>query len=252
MKVSGTGRIVLWRGGSLWIGRVGEQTGSHVHHAVQITLALSAGGVRFREPGKDWARFDAALIPAHQPHRFDAPGETVVHVFVEPESREGRVLQLRHRGAGVQHVEEDAARASAAGFRDLFGRRAPDAALIAAGRALTRGLAGNAEPERPLDPRIARVVDDARRRLDTEVRLADVAASVHLSPERFRHLFLEQTGMRFRPYVLWLRLERALEAYAAGESLTAAAQAGGFADSAHLSRTFRRMFGVAPGSLEVE
>jgi AraC-like DNA-binding protein len=83
-------------------------------------------------------------------------------------------------------------------------------------------------------------------------RLGEAARSAHLSPERFRHLFVEQTGMRFRPYVLWLRLERALEAYAAGASLTDAAQAGGFADSAHLSRTFRRMFGVAPASLTIE
>ena len=229
MKVSGTGRIVLWRGGSLWIGRVGEQTGSHVHHAVQITLALTPAGVRFRVPEEAWTPYKAALVPAHQPHAFDAPGETVVHVFAEPESRDGRALRLGHRGVRIQRLGGETER-FADELRALFAKRAPDAELAQAGRA----------------------IEALRPRLGQSVRLSDAAALAHLSPERFRHLFLEQTGVRFRPYVLWLRLERALEVYAGGSSLTHAAQAGGFADSAHLSRTFRRMFGVAPASLEME
>ena len=38
MKPAAIGRILLWRGGSLWIGLAGEPTGSHAHHAVQISL----------------------------------------------------------------------------------------------------------------------------------------------------------------------------------------------------------------------
>jgi AraC-like DNA-binding protein len=44
---------------------------------------------------------------------------------------------------------------------------------------------------------------------------------------------------------------RALERYAAGRPLTEAAHAAGFADSAHLSRTFRRMFGLPATVLEL-
>jgi AraC family transcriptional regulator len=73
-----------------------------------------------------------------------------------------------------------------------------------------------------------------------------------LSPDRFRHLFLEETGVGLRPYVLWLRLETSLSAYVAGSTLTDAAHAGGFADSAHLSRTFKKMFGISPASVRPE
>jgi AraC-like DNA-binding protein len=250
MKVSGTGRILLWRGGSLWVGRVGEQTGAHVHHAVQITLGLSSGGVRFRAAGGDWKHYRAALISAHEPHAFDAPGETVAHVFAEPESREGRVLHLEHR-RGIRRLDARTER-FVDELRSLYESRAPDERLRDAGRRLIGALAGGGEPAQALDPRVGGAIEAGRARLGEPVRLGDTARTVHLSPERFRRLFLEQTGMRFRPYVLWIRLERALEAYAAGRSLTEAAQDAGFADSAHLSRTFRRMFGVAPASLAVE
>jgi AraC family transcriptional regulator len=65
------------------------------------------------------------------------------------------------------------------------------------------------------------------------------------------HLFVEQTGLPFRTYLLWLRLTKAVESMAAGASLTEAAHEAGFADSAHFSRTFRRMFGVAAAALDV-
>jgi AraC-like DNA-binding protein len=45
------------------------------------------------------------------------------------------------------------------------------------------------------------------------------------------------------------RVESAIGAGMAGRSWTAAAQDAGFADSAHLSRTCRRMFGIAPAML---
>lgn len=108
-------------------------------------------------------------------------------------------------------------------------------------------------PQATLDPRIKRALELIRSRIgDESIALADIADAMHLSADRFRHLFLEQTGVRFRPYVLWLRIEVALAAYAAHSKLTEAAQAGGFADSAHFSRTFKSMFGISPSSLQID
>lgn len=123
--------------------------------------------------------------------------------------------------------------------------------LRALGQALITRVAGEgAHAERP-DARITKLIPWLAARVDQAVSLREVASHVRLSPGRTRHLFVQQTGLPFRTYLLWLRLVRAVELFASGASLTEAAHGAGFSDSAHLSRTFRRMFGIAAASLRV-
>jgi AraC-like DNA-binding protein len=253
--VSASGRILIWRGGSLWIGRGGEPAKPHAHHAIQVTIAFPGDRVRLRVPGERWKSYSAVIVAAQQRHEFDARDQRVVQLFVEPESRDGRGLQLRHRRHGIQALEAGALEAPVAALIAAYEGRADDATLVRLARTAIERLADTAKDARdadPVDARILRAVEIIRQRLTERAHLGEIAAAVHLSPERFRHLFVEQTGVRFRAYVLWLRIEIALAAYVAGASLTDAAHAGGFADSAHLSRTFRQMFGLAAASIRVE
>ena len=87
--------------------------------------------------------------------------------------------------------------------------------------------------------------------LSAPLTLKQVAGVAYLSPSRFRHLFAEQTGMGLRQYVLWRRFVSVWEHRMNGASLSTAAHAAGFADSAHLTRTSRRMFGMPPSSLDI-
>jgi AraC family transcriptional regulator len=253
MKPTATGRILLWRGGSLWIGLAGEPAALHAHHAVQIALPFPPGRVRFRPPSGGWTSYAAAIVAAHQPHAFEARDQYVAQIFVEPESREGRSLHLCYRDEGISALAAGTLEPEIAALVAAYEGRANDAQLIAHSRVAIATLAGaSTAPIEPADTRIALSVELIRERLDEAVPLSAIATAVHLSPDRFRHLFIEETGMRFRPYVLWLRLECSLAAYVAGKTLTEAAHAGGFADSAHYSRTFKRMFGIAPASVRPE
>jgi AraC-like DNA-binding protein len=253
MKPSATGRILLWRGGSLWIGLAGEPAGLHAHHAVQIALPFPPGRVRFQIPAEDWKSYDAAIVAAHQPHEFEARNQLMATIFVEPESREGRGLQLRTRDDGVAALDAASLKDETAALAAAYEARASDAELIALARKVIARLAGSQPvPKEPTDSRVAQAIELIRARLGGSVSLGSIAAAVHLSPDRFRHLFLEETGVGLRPYVLWLRLETSLSAYVAGSTLTDAAHAGGFADSAHLSRTFKKMFGISPASVRPE
>jgi AraC-like DNA-binding protein len=96
---------------------------------------------------------------------------------------------------------------------------------------------------------VSQACEHIRRRLNRRITLAELAKAVHRSPSRLAHRFREATGVPLRRFILWRRLRAAAEIAMQGSSLTEAAHAAGFADSAHLSRTFRSMFGIAPSSL---
>ena len=104
-------------------------------------------------------------------------------------------------------------------------------------------------PHGPRDVRIARVVREIERRPNDFGRLQDAAALACLSPSRFRARFDAELGLPFRRYRLWRRMAAVMHTIAAGGSLTEAAHAAGFSSSAHLSSTFKRMFGLTASDL---
>jgi len=209
--------------------------------------------VRFRRPSGGWTSYVAAIVAAHQPHALEAREQFVAQIFVEPESPEGRGLQVRYRDEGISALAAATLEKETAALANAYESRASDARLIELAVAAIATLAGtSAVPKELPDARIALAVELIRERLGDAIPLNAIAAAVHLSPDRFRHLFMEETGVGFRPYLLWLRLECSLGAYVGGTTLTEAAHAGGFADSAHLSRTFKRMFGITPASVRPE
>lgn len=104
-------------------------------------------------------------------------------------------------------------------------------------------------PKSQQDVRIARVVREIERRPNAFARVQDAAELACLSPSRFRARFDAQLGLPFRRYRLWRRMAAVMRTVASGGSLTEAAHAAGFSSSAHLSSTFKRMFGLSASDL---
>lgn len=93
------------------------------------------------------------------------------------------------------------------------------------------------EPQsrRTASARLQELIESLALRGELRLTSDQLAREVSLSPSRF--------------YQRWLRLRRALANARAGQSLTDAATSAGFADGAHLTRTMRRHFGVAPSDV---
>jgi len=252
MKKIASGQVAFWEGGSLWVfdvpatAETPARNDMHAHHAFQLTFSLGGSFELFL---KDTTLRDpAALVAPDTPHAFGACG-LIALLFVEPESRAGRSLAKLTRGLPCATMTADQTRDAPALIKAAFEHSENRKnALRETGMLICNRIAGHVHTTEP-DRRVRAMIKWANDNLDGGIRKA--ADGVKLSPSRASHLFVEETGLPFRTYVQWLRLIRAVDAHAGGLSLTEAAHAAGFADSAHLSRTFKRMFGMPAASLEM-
>jgi len=254
MKTIAAGRIAFWEGGSLWVFDVPgaldapSRNDLHTHHAFQLTFSLGGEFSLHLEdrvvPGP------SAVVAPDTPHAFEARG-LVSLLFIEPESRAGRSLTLLMGGQPAAPISAAQARDAPALIKRAF-EHATDSrsALRDVGMQITSRIAGHVSSVEP-DRRVRQIIKWASENLDGALGMNEAADAVGLSSSRASHLFVEETGLPFRTYVLWLRLVRAVDAHTRGLSLTNAAQEAGFADSAHLSRTFKRMFGLPAASLDM-
>jgi AraC family transcriptional regulator len=249
-QVLASGQVYVWPGGTLWIGEARGGTDLHAHHALQVTLAWT-GEVQFRGKAGSWLRVRACTIPSDLPHAFRGDHVTAAHIFIEPESTIGRGILSRWSGApGIRVLDiGDCEPASSALYEAWQGPHHPSR-LVPAAQQVLATLGGRDTPA-TTDPRVLGAIEVIRARIDGPVTLTEVAREIYISPSRLRHLFVQETGLPFRRYVLWQRLQQVF-ALMTTASLTEAAHAAGFADAAHMSRTFRRMLGIAPTNLEAD
>ncbi|HZR52440.1 MAG TPA: AraC family ligand binding domain-containing protein [Streptosporangiaceae bacterium] len=118
--------------------------------------------------------------------------------------------------------------------------------LTTATRLLTARAGGRQEPEpgTVVADRIRSVLHD---RAAEDVTAADLAAAAGCSRFAAYRAFTAAYGLAPSDYQRQLRLRTARRLLASGVSPARAAAEAGFADQAHLTRWFRRSYGVTPG-----
>lgn len=243
----------------------------HAHHALQVSLSRAPLTVDVRGGAIEGS---AVVVAPDVTHGVIA-GPCAL-VLIEPESRLAGHLRratLRDRAAvalgpaavGAGHAVLARHGMTAASVWEILSALAPEPLIGAAREAPRASFAGETAGrgggpsvragglERSAEPRVAAVLEwldalEASGAMD-QASLGRALAIARLSESRFLHLFSEHAGLPWRRYLLWRRLQACMRAAFAGSSLTRAAHAGGFSDSAHLSRTFRAMFGLTPAEI---
>ncbi len=209
-----------WRG-QLWLGHdyglirggVGH-TAPHAHYAHQLLLAPQ-GPVTVSLDGVEHSGHRVFIEALREHAILDAPG-MVFAVYAEPLLIDAQVLQQALQGVAL---EQDS--------------------LIAA---------LDSCPRTPLqDPRIERALEALDQLLSAKVSATALAREAHVSLSQLERLFASHVGLPVRRLVLWRRLRLALALILGGHNITQAAHGAGFADSAHFSRTMKRLFGVTAG-----
>lgn len=221
-----------------------QRTTVHAHYAWKIHVGIDApvwvrpggalpGDVEQRGP-LDAAR--VIVVPPNVAHATGGVGWSLA-VFIEPGTRRA---PWRETGAPFA-IEGAAARRLARMCEEVLhtGSANVGAVIDEVARATLDPL-----PRAPTDARACAALATIAR--DTDVSLPELAAALRISVDRLTHLVSDQTGMPLRRHVLWQRVLRVLDAGAAPATLAHAAHTAGFADHAHMTRTFRRFLGRAP------
>ena len=223
----------------------GARSEKHAHHSMHFviacdgTLAVSAGD------DKRWRRAAGVLTAPDVPHAIDASGTESLLVFLDPESEVGLALRRTLRGpARLLSADQRNALAAAAAEQIMSGE-----GVDWCGRAVMT-LGGPKAERRWLHPRVRKLLRYLRAQpVGSDLSLPTLAAAVDLSPSRLMHVFTESVGIPLRPYLLWVKFQRAAALIVSGVPLSETAHAAGFSDGAHMSRTFRTMFGIPPSRL---
>lgn len=116
--------------------------------------------------------------------------------------------------------------------------------------AIRRGTAGNAARRLSSNEKAAVTAAEEfiRAHHGEKIRLVDIAAAVHLSPNYLHALFHRVTGETPAAQITRLRMERAAELlFTSRESIGSIAEQCGFESQAYFTSVFRKRYGITPG-----
>lgn len=206
---------------------------------------VSAGQMQLMEPGE-----------AHATTSVSEPASFFV-IWWHPDVLTRAAESLGVRGAVHLKVAQTDHPLLRASFRGLFSavQQADDSALIEqrlfdSTLQLLELYGERRPPSRPpgTHPAMSRVRARLHDEFTETLSLERLADEVGLSKYHVARCFKEATGVAPHQYQKLLRLQSARRHIERGLCVREAAAAAGFADEAHLSRSFRDWLGVSPGT----
>lgn len=212
--------------------------------AAVLLLAVSPGA-RFHVgvAGGPMAPVGAVAVRPMVARRLHALGVAVASLNLHP--THARFLHWQALPAdGMLPLPRQAFAGHDAGLAQLM-RGLPDQAT---GQALCDALLASvsallppAPPEHALRQRLLAWLAE-----DPDQPLALLAQRLGVSYHRMSHLFGQAMGLTYRQWRAYARAQRAAAHFKTPVSLTGIAHEAGFSDSAHLSHTWRRTYGLSP------
>ena len=234
--------MYIWNGRTMFIGVIPDNQ-EHAHHLIQITIGLIRNFTLSHGGGVFEGRY--AMVAPDEPHCVDDHQERQVLIHIDPETAVGQQIKNNYfQNKKVVVFEFKALEPFIEGLQNIEDRThtCREAGMLV--DRIIRSITGNTVSKNIIDPRIQKTVDLLKQAPVKKISVSELAGTVGLSESRLMHLFTENVGIPIRHYLMWLRLFDAFNLIFRGASFTEAAHHAGFADHAHLSRTFRTMYGM--------
>ena len=241
--------MFLWQEQALFIGEAAN-TSLHASPAIKICVALDGEFKLQTAENAAWQNFKSAIIAPGQFHAIDGQKNRIALIVLVPEARAAQPLIPILARRSFARIPNRVIQNLLPLFETFDGLNSVNVESEQICRRMLKNIRnGDDLLTAMIDERVSQSVEWLRAEHEKHLSVKEIAANVKLSESRFSHLFSEQLHVPVRRYLLWLRLRDAIHLLANGGSLTDTAHEAGFADSAHLTRTFRQMLGIAPSSL---
>ncbi|MCW7492831.1 AraC family transcriptional regulator [Leptospira sp. 2 VSF19] len=232
---------LFYFGERILLGTAGIVTEPHSHYAVSILVSLG-NSFHLYTKSNQIIESQGIIIPPNYYHKLDASQSEMVIIQLDPKSEEYKRIEMDLSPKTIDSTTREQILKIA---DPLFG----DSLDCKSARALYNqilSLLGSGSTTKKYDERIEVAIQRIKEKMPNPVSLTDLSEISGISTDRFMHLFKDNMGIPLRQYLLWQRLHIAAKLLQGGENLTTASHAAGFSDQAHLSRTFKKMFGVKP------
>lgn len=240
---SAPSHVDLWPDRALIVAPLGGIT-AHRHAAAALLVGVD-GPFRIGV-GRWWRRTEAAFVPAGVAHALECGSGLIGVCYLFPFT--GAVESLVARWQLPPDRISTGIRLPASVRESLRDVHAGTHGRDAVRQWVTDALLGGPQLPVGVDPRLVRAAAMLRAQAVDGVRAEAVAEAVGLSASRLMRFF-QAEGVTLRRYRQWERMRLLTAHVAGGDSLTMAGLAAGFADSAHLSHSFRAMFGSPPSRI---
>ena len=220
----------------------------HSHYALEIYIALESSFQM--DFGNGDNKYQSLIINSNIPHRFSGNNGTCALILINPKHNLANKLSNNIlNGDAYKKLDLMPFQDILMKLSNLHEESLPYENVRQLVAGLLIGITRDYTKMSSTDPRVKKAISEIHCTYKETIELSNLASFANLSPSRFRHLFKEETGITVRQYILNMRVTEAVKLIINGNSKTYAAHESGFADAAHLSRTFRRVYGLTLSDL---
>lgn len=245
--IGATSALYVWNGMSAFWG-TSFNTSPHRHETLQLVFDIDKA-FKLKDKDSEWEVFSSAIIRASHLHQLDSNNGIQLFIYLDKDSDYSQKLEKKYLSDGdiSDFRNSDVGKISTTFFKQLLVSNNCEE--------LFKGLHTIIEHlidfEAPLkkDRRITDAISFISK-IEKPVKVKDVANHVCLSESRLRYLFKNQVGQSIQSFMVWMKVINSLDLVLKGKQLDKTAYGAGFWDTSHMSKSYKEILGVGPGTIQ--
>lgn len=240
--------LYVWNGFSVFWG-MSFNTSPHQHDTLQLVFDIERT-FRLRDKDTEWREYSAAIIKDRHIHQLDSNNGIQLFLYLDKDSAYSKRLAAKY--LSTQSISDLSRSDIRKLSNDFFKKLLIESHCESLFQGYVTILKHLIDPVAIVlqDERVEKAITFITQARGKQITPGDVAAHVHLSESRIRHLFKQHVGQPIQNFIVWMRTVDSLNLIVKGGKVEETAFATGFWDASHMNRTYKTLLGVTPGAIQ--